>query len=76
MSQSDRGRCYIDPAVSRGSRCRLEGQSFFPPAFGHVRVFLGASCHLLQTEKAVTAFLQVRFLFKADGSAVRPRQSL
>lgn len=44
-----------------------------PLAFGYVHFFLGAFCLLLQTGKAVTGFLQVRFLFKAHGTIVRPR---
>lgn len=72
MFSSDRGQCYIDPAMSQGSRCGVEGQPFIPLGFVYVHFFLGAF-HLLffQTEKAVTGFLQVRFLFRADGTIVR-----
>ena len=45
---------------------------FFAPAYGYVHFFLELFCLLLQTEKAVTGFFQVRFLFKADGTIVRP----
>jgi len=57
MFQSDRGWCYMDPAVSRGSRHGLEAQHFFLPAFGYIHFFLGAFCLLLQIENAVTGFL-------------------